>query len=273
MPSRSSAPAKSSSAPATAFSSGPPARESYFAQSRRPLAALAFVAPLVVLYEVGTAALHLDESGRRETRIVAFSWIRDAFELLGATGHLVAPLATIALLLGWHLFSRQPWRLRPTVPLAMAAESVLLAVPLMFAAAIVAAMARQFPPLAAVDLERVGGTAILGIGAGVYEELVFRLVGMTLLHSALCGVLGMTQRSSLVVSLVVTSIAFALYHHLPAGGEPLAWPPLAFRTLAGVWLGLVFVARGFGLAAGSHAAYDVLLSVLPLLTAPSAATT
>ncbi len=257
---------------ATAFTSGPPTRESYFAQSRRPLAALAFVTPLVVLYELGTWALHLDPSGRSETRIVAFSWVRGAFEVLGATGAFVAPAATIALLLGWHLFSRQPTRLRPSVPLAMVAESVLLAIPLLILAVAVAAVAQRLMPLAAGDLERVGGLAILGIGAGVYEELVFRLIGMTLLHSLLRSVCGVSQRGALATALIVTSLAFALYHHLPVGGEPLAWPAVVFRTLAGLWLGLVFAARGFGIAAGSHAAYDVLLGILPLFVNPPLAT-
>ena len=249
-------------------------RESYFEQSRRPLAALALVAPLVVLYELGTWALHLDAGGGRETRIVAFSWIRGGFEALGATGWPVAPAATVALLLGWHLFSRHPWRLRPSVPLAMVAESFLLAVPLLILAVLVATVANRLMPLNApdADIKDIVGVAVLGIGAGVYEELVFRLMGFALLYALLHNALELSQRATFAVSLVATSVAFSLYHHLPAGGEALAWTPLVFRTLAGLWLGLTFVARGFGLAAGAHAAYDVLLSLTPLLLHGLAAT-
>ena len=237
----------------------------YFAESRRPLAALAFCLPLIVAYEVGTWAFHLDAVAATETRVIAFSWVRSAFAELGATGHLIAPAATAAMLLGWHVFARQPWRLRATTPAAMAAESLLLAVPLLLSAAVVAMAGQALAtPLSAGSAAGPIGEVVLGVGAGVYEELVFRLIGFAVLHTLLCG-LGLGERGSLAATLVLTSVAFAAYHHVPAAGEPLAWGSFAFRTAAGAWLGMVFLARGFGLAVGCHAAYDGLLVVVPLL--------
>src|SRR5688572_18972285 len=111
--------------------------ESYFQQSRRPLASLVFVLPLVLLYELGTWWFHLDASRHTETRIVAFTWIREAFAHFGATGPLLAPAAVIGLLLGWHLFARHPNRVRPTVPAAMAGESAMLSLPLLLLVGVV----------------------------------------------------------------------------------------------------------------------------------------
>lgn len=242
--------------------------ETYFTQSRRPLAALAFVVPLIIAYELGTWAFHLDVANQTETRIVAFLWVRGLFDALGATGAFVAPLATVAMLLGWHIFARQPWNLRPTVPGAMAGEAFLLAIPLLIAAFAAAIIGRYgVAPLlqAGEGNGMLAGKVILGLGAGVYEELLFRLVGFAVLHSLLAGVLGFGPKATLGITLAITSVAFAGYHHVPGTGEPIAWGSMAFRTAAGVWLGLVFVARGFGLAAGSHAAYDVILVVLPVL--------
>ncbi len=240
-------------------SQSPAARggESYFRQSRRPLAALVFVLPLVLLYEVGTWWFHLDDRSHTETRIVAFTWIRQAFAHFGAHGPLLAPAAVVCLLLGWHLFSRHAWRLRPTVPLAMAGESTLLSIPLILLVGMLTGTHLLQLPLG----EEWAAMVVLGIGAGVYEELIFRLIGFALLHAMLVDLLGVRPGPSLFVTVLVTSVAFAGYHHI-GGAEPFTWLAMLFRTAAGVWLGLIFAARGFGLAAGAHAAYDALLVTL-----------
>ena len=239
-------------------------REGYLAQSRRPLAALALAGPMVLVYEVGTWAFHLDAERRTETRIVAFNWVRDAFDLLGASGGLIAPLAVIGLLLGWHVFAGHPWRLRAGVVLGMTAESVLLALPLLPIAAAVAWLiprgADGVTLLLPAGVEGVLGQAVLGVGAGVYEELVFRLVGFAVLHTLLIDLLRLGPRQAFVWTLLVTSLAFSLYHYVPAGGEPWQLGSFAFRFAAGAYLGLVYQFRGFGIAAGAHAAYDVALA-------------
>jgi hypothetical protein len=249
---------------------------------------LVFCLPLIVVYEVGTWAYHVDPAARVETRIIAFTWVRQLFDAIGASGHLIAPLATAALLLGWHVFAHQPWRLRLSTPPAMAAESVLLALPLLAAAGLMA-MAGEVIPLrltdAAIDRPietaraalRVAephlADAVLAVGAGVYEELLFRLIGFALLHTLLVSLLRVGPRRAFVATLAVTSLAFAAYHHVPASGEPLEWGAFIFRTSAGVWLGMIFVTRGFGLAVGCHVAYDGLLVILPLLVAADASPT
>lgn len=231
--------------------------ETYFRQSRRPLAALIFILPLILLYEAGTWWFHLDPAGRSETRILAFTWIRRAFAHFGAHGTLLAPAAVICLLLGWHLFARHPWRLRITVPMAMAGESALLSVPLILLVGLVTGTHLLQRP----TIDDWAALVVLGVGAGVYEELIFRLIGFALLHGLLVDLAGLRAGISLGVTIAVTSVAFALYHHV-GGGEPFTWLAMLFRTAAGVWLGLIFAARGFGLAAGAHAAYDVLLVTL-----------
>ena len=250
-----------------------PQRESYFVQSRRPLAALVFIAPLVLLYEAGTLWFHVDPAARAETRIVAFNWVRGLFDWIGASGAFVAPLATVSMLLGWHVFARQPWRLRPVVPAAMVGESCLLAIPLLLAACCLAMAIRMLnrAPLREmlvasghIDVDTAAAAAVLGVGAGIYEELIFRLIGFAILHALLTDILGMGERSTLWITVIITSVLFAGYHYLPGTGEPFDVASFSFRTAAGVWLGLVFAARGLGVAAGTHAAYDVLICVLPL---------
>ena len=45
----------------------------------------------------------------------------------------------------------------------------------------------------------------------------------------------------------------------PIGVEVFAWGPFAARMAAGVYLSMVFVGRGFGIAVGCHAAHNIAL--------------
>ena len=106
------------------------------------------------------------------------------------------------------------------------------------------------------------------LGAGVYEELLFRL----LLLPLLAWVLRQTKLSpaaAMSVAVLLSSLLFAAAHHVGPYGEPFTsvgsfYPKFFFRTLAGIFFGLLFVYRGFGIAAGTHAGYDLLVGLSDL---------
>jgi membrane protease YdiL (CAAX protease family) len=62
-----------------------------------------------------------------------------------------------------------------------------------------------------------------------------------------------------VAALFVSSAVFAFVHHLGPDGEGITLTALAFRTLAGLFLGVVYGARGFAVAVYTHALYDALV--------------
>jgi membrane protease YdiL (CAAX protease family) len=105
------------------------------------------------------------------------------------------------------------------------------------------------------------------LGAGVYEELLFRLILLSL-FAWFVARLGARSRASIAAAVTITSLTFAAAHYLGPYGEPLAWTEFTFwfsfvfRLLAGVFFSLLFVHRGFGIAAGTHAAYDILVGVV-----------
>ena len=55
---------------------------------------------------------------------------------------------------------------------------------------------------------------------------------------------------------------FAAHHHQPFGREPFDVTLFAFRAIAGCYLSIVFWYRGYGPAAGCHAAYNVALAIV-----------
>ena len=105
------------------------------------------------------------------------------------------------------------------------------------------------------------GARIIGFcGAGIYEEALFRLL---LLPPAiwLLGMFSITRDWRVGLAIVATSVLFSAAHYVGAQGEEFQWFSASFRCLAGVFFATLFVYRGFGIAAGTHALYDVLVGL------------
>ena len=97
-------------------------------------------------------------------------------------------------------------------------------------------------------------------GAGIYEELLFRLM----LLPVVCGLVrltGLQKNWSIFLGVIVTSLLFSAAHYKVFGeyGEPFQWYSFTFRVFAGLFFGLLFLFRGFGVAVGAHAFYDVFV--------------
>ena len=221
--------------------------ERYWVESRRPLASLVFIAPLLIVYEAGVLLLGVQNG--------ADAFLRRLLELLGFGQHFLLPLLTVCILLGWHYLSRQPWQLSGGMISAMAVESLLLGVCLRVISFVQDA-------LVAMSIGETVKESIGFLGAGIYEELLFRLILLSLLAWALrhagiapaskpdCG--GDSQQPAVrrrPLRRAVWRIASVAL--LPVSAW---WRELFFAIL--------FLYRGYGIAAGSHAAYDNLVRLV-----------
>jgi hypothetical protein len=104
-------------------------------------------------------------------------------------------------------------------------------------------------------------SVISAIGAGVHEELVFRLAliaGLIALARPLAAAIGV--RLTVALAITVSSLAFAAAHHLGAHGEPWTLHAFAFRALAGVAFAAMFWFRSLAHAVYAHVLYDVLVA-------------
>jgi hypothetical protein len=243
----------------------------YWRQSRQPFTSLAFVVPLLAMYELGVACL-----GHQAARNGVDVWLRSILDLLDIGQYFLLPIVTVGILLGWHYTQRLPWRVQRGVLFGMGVECLLLAIVLRIVLQLELAVWLMFrgvgDHVAVSGLIPHGAVGSLGgmigfLGAGVYEELLFRLI----LLSAMIHFLarrGISLRDGRIVGVLITSALFSAAHYIGASGETAAfgawtfWFGAVFRFLAGVFFGVLFVFRGFGVAVGSHAAYNVLVKIL-----------
>lgn len=229
------------------------ADDTYWSISRTPLTSLVFSLPLVLAYEGGVLLL-----GHGTPRNGADVWLRHLLDLLGFGAYFLLPLLTVVGLLAWHHVAHDRWHFSAGVLLGMVAESLLWA----FLLIGIARLQESLWPLA-VDQGPVAGLLARFVGfcgAGLYEEVLFRL----LLLPAVIWLLerwGHTRLSAASWGVLLTSLVFSAAHYVGPLGDTFALYSFTFRTVAGLFFSLVFLARGFGIAAGAHAAYDLLVGL------------
>lgn len=223
-----------------------------------PLYSLLFLFPIVVAYEAG--ALMLRPSPWPNRDLVAQSVIQSLFGWFGAEVPWLsgAALVLVLTLLVWHVLSGRTWRVRLWVPLLMLVESVVLTVPLFVINRLGSAAVLQ-QAFGGGEFETLRELLVLGLGAALYEELVFRLALLGLLMLLLAHTLNLPRTIAIPVAIALGAVIFALCHVQPVGAEGWDTHRFLIRAAAGGYLSLVFMMRGLGVATGAHAAYDVIL--------------
>jgi membrane protease YdiL (CAAX protease family) len=236
-------------------------QQSYLGATLHPWPCFLFLLPLLAIYEAGV--IWLGGPSPDALRNGADAWLRWSLQSFGLPHLYCAPLFLILFFLVWSVLR---WRDRPDgwieVWMGMAAESAFYAIGLWL-------LSRGLGPildglgvrLSWTASQQVTGQVITFVGAGIYEEAVFRL----LLCLALRGLLAIVATPGWIawpVVLIVSSLVFAAAHHVGPYGEPFHRFVFVFRALAGLYFSLLYQTRGFGIAVGAHAGYDVLVGVL-----------
>ncbi|MEM9661432.1 MAG: CPBP family intramembrane glutamic endopeptidase [Planctomycetota bacterium] len=218
----------------------------------------ALLLPGVVFYEAAAASV-LGERGGRSV-LTSRDLINTLFEIFGVIGVHLPGILLAATLLAQQLISRPGWRLRPIVPLLMLCESVVWALPIAVLAGVMGFLS---------DIAQPGPTfaaSAIAVGAGVYEEFVFRFALIAAVHALLVDVCSVKEAVGRWLSVGVSAFAFASFHGIEAGGG-IDVEATLFYLIAGVFLAWLFLTRGLGIAAGAHAVYDlIILVVLPAVS-------
>ncbi len=241
----------------------------YARLSTRPLHVLVFLLPLIVVYEIGSA-LYLADSGHGlvET-IAAHKTLARFFEAFGSATWFLPGIALVVVLVTWHVLERDRWHVQPGVLAGMLIESFLWTLPLLVFGVLLKSGDAARPAMdvtsgAGGPLAQLGWQAkiTLSIGAGLYEELLFRLILIAAAHFVLVDLLRLRNVTGGILAAVISAAAFTLYHDLSGPGGGVDLQLAFFYAAAGLYFASVFVLRGFGIVVAVHAIYDVVVLVL-----------
>ena len=233
----------------------------YLSATRHPWPCLWFLVPLLALYEAGV--LWLGGAHPDALRNGADTWLRWGLESFGLRQYYVAPALVVGLLLiwSWVRIMDRPDRL-VRLWLGMALESAAFALGLWILSRHLGVVLEDFGiRLSTGPDNKALCRMITFVGAGIYEEVLFRLLLLFVLNFGL-RLLGLPSLLTLVLAAVFSSIIFAAAHHVGPYGEPFDRYVFVFRMVASLYFAILFQLRGFGIAVGAHASYDVLVGVL-----------
>jgi hypothetical protein len=232
----------------------------YWRRSRQPLQILTFLLPLILVYEVGLAWVLRSDRGVITNK--AHETLLQFFQIMGVNevgGLYLGGVVIVVVLVIWHLLVRDPWHLDLEATALMAVESLLLTLPLLALGLLVqrgVIMSGQAP----VDLTtlNLGSKLAISIGAGLYEELLFRMLLIAGVHTLLVDLAHVRHGVGVTVAVVISAVAFTWYHPLRDATGVLSPTRATFYFLAGIYFGLVYVGRGFGIVVATHALYDII---------------
>jgi len=237
-------------------------RQTYWALSRSPRYSLTFAVPLLVLYE--TLAFALNQGPTEGVRNGADVLLRSvAAAVMGPRGPVVfGGLVALVLIALAVRDRRRGSALRPRFFVIMLLESAILAVLFGIVVGMVTAQLLNAIPLiiGQQDTQMPWPVMLMvSLGAGIYEELVFRVLLVSGLLFAARKLFGWGNVASTTFAVVTGALVFSAFHYIGAYGDPLELPSFLFRTLAGLAFSGLYVTRGFGITAWTHALYDVFL--------------
>ncbi|MEE8436708.1 MAG: CPBP family intramembrane glutamic endopeptidase, partial [Candidatus Neomarinimicrobiota bacterium] len=96
---------------------------------------------------------------------------------------------------------------------------------------------------------------------GIYEEFVFRVILITILAKILKLIFQWNNSAQKAGAVIIAAVLFSLFHFLGDFGDPPDLGLFIIRFSAGIFLGVIYIFRGFGIAAYTHSIYDLLIMV------------
>lgn len=234
----------------------------YWTDSRAPRYSLLFALPLLLAYE--GLAWFLSDPAAGGLRNGADVIIKALFITVGGQRGLLVfevVIAGIGLWLVARDWRRHPGPLRPAVFGGMLLESAVLAVLVGLVVGRATNSLLQMLALGPPGSMDLPTQLMISLGAGIYEELLFRVVLVGALAAAGTRLLGWTPKTAGITAAVVGALLFSAFHYVGAYGDPLELPSFLFRFLAGLVFSAIYLTRGFGIAAWTHALYDVFVTL------------
>ena len=233
-------------------------RKGYGYQTLRPINCLIFIALPLAFFQWGAANYGTD--------LVTPQHLHSLLRFFGATAAYLPALMIVFVLLAQQAAHKDGWSVQPKAIAGMLGESIFWTGPLIVLSLVTghvtanAAASIAESPQGQQALQH----ALRAIGAGIYEEFVFRLIFISLAMLIFVDILGLRKDVIAVGAVIVAAVIFSLGHFTPeelTGQVHFERGRFLFLATAGVYWGALFVFRGFGIAVGCHILWDVFVLI------------
>ena len=104
----------------------------------------------------------------------------------------------------------------------------------------------------------------LCLGAGIWEEILFRFILFNILLYLLSFIID-KNLIVLLLSIFISSSVFSLFHYIGSFGDVFTLYSFIIRFVGGVYLSIVYYYRGLGIAMFTHFIYDFILVSYPFI--------
>jgi membrane protease YdiL (CAAX protease family) len=231
--------------------------QQYFNRTSGLLYSYLICLPLLLLYEL--LILISQPQAEMPVRISVDVWFKSLFHYVGLDP-VSTTLFAAAIVGGVIVYKkkRELSSVNRSYFLYMIAEATVYAV----VVAVLISMFLDNILLQATDGHLAGLTRLqliaLSLGAGLYEELFFRVILVGLLVYLFNNIFSKKQ-FAYGVAVVLAALIFSAVHYVGPYGDVFTLNSFLFRFLFGLALNLIYVIRGFGMAAWTHAIYDIIV--------------
>jgi len=235
--------------PVKANKNGKPARRASVLGYSDLGTSLLFIFPLFLAYEIGVAFTPAGNGVDFVTQ-----WV------YAAVGHdrgnyIILNLVLVGLFVAFILYLRQQNRLQVRRFLPMLFLSGIYALTLGTFILFVMDKLLGFDGLMHIGELGTGTKLVISLGAGVHEELIFRL-GLMAGGAYVIRALGVRHSGAIIFALVASALLFSAAHHVGPGGDPWNSVVFTYRALAGTIFGVVFYFQSLSHAVYTHFLYD-----------------
>jgi len=229
----------------------------YLHRSKSLANSFLFILPLLILYEAGIA---MHGSNIKNAADVIF---KTPLSIFGRNGSLIFNSLVIIFLFVSVFYIEKEYRFNSLIFIPMFLESIVYALFIGYGVGFIVYKV-LFPYVLAIFFSKnIWMGIILSIGAGVYEEIVFRLLLLSVLYFIFTSLLKIYKPISAAISIFLGALIFTSMHYVGTLSDSFTYTNFTFRFLSGLALSVVFMLRGLGIVVYTHAIYDVLSVIKP----------
>lgn len=225
----------------------------YLEETRKPVYSLILVLPFLLIYQFGIWYFHSDVVNG------GHAIIKHLLELVSVNTAFAGVLVLLVCFVFWQIKTKASWKVESGNLGWMFVESLLFAELLFHLMGWISQNATACVPAAP-------GHGLLKLalfcGAGVYEELVFRVLLLSLLMLVCTKLFHMPEFHAAIWSVVVGAVLFSLFHYVGEFRDQWNLNGFLQRAFAGMYFAVLFVTRNFGVACAAHALYDVRVGLV-----------